>query len=82
MTIHIKLFAILREKAGTAEIPLELASGATVATAVAALLQRRPDLSAWIARAAYAVNLARVDQTATLQNGDELALLPPVSGGT
>ena len=81
MRVNIKLFAILREKAGTAEIPLELDSGATVQAAVAALLQRRPELATWIARAACAVNLARVDQTAILQSGDELALLPPVSGG-
>jgi molybdopterin converting factor subunit 1 len=82
MRINIKLFAILREKAGTAEIPLELETGATVAAAVATLLQRRPDLAAWLPRAACAVNLARANATLVLHEGDELALLPPVSGGT
>lgn len=81
MTINVKLFAILREKAGTAEISIEVASGATVARAVSALTERRPELAAWIGRAAFAVNLARVDGTMILNEGDELALLPPVSGG-
>jgi molybdopterin converting factor subunit 1 len=82
MRVNIKLFAILREKAGSAEIPLDLPIGTTVQAAVAALLQRRPDLAAWLGRAACAVNLARADATAILHEGDELALLPPVSGGT
>jgi sulfur-carrier protein len=81
MLVTVKLFAILREKTGMAEIELDLPAGATVSAAVAALVQRRPDLATWIARAAFAVNLARVDPATVLRNGDELALLPPVSGG-
>jgi molybdopterin converting factor small subunit len=81
MTITVKLFAILREKAGIGQIPLELPQGATIESALAALIQRRPELSPWMGRAACALNLARADRSAALSDGDELALLPPVSGG-
>ncbi len=81
MIIRVKLFAVLREKAGMAEMPLELASGATIASALGVLIERRPELSPWIGRAAYALNLVRADRSAVLQDGDELAILPPVSGG-
>jgi molybdopterin converting factor subunit 1 len=81
MTITVKLFAILREKAGTAEISLELPNGARVEQAIATLLDRKPDLATWVSRAAFAVNMTRVSGTTILNDKDELALLPPVSGG-
>jgi molybdopterin synthase sulfur carrier subunit len=81
MTVKVKLFAILRERARTSEMVLEISEGATVAGAVAALLCQRPELEAWMGKSAFAVNLARVDRQTILKNGDELALLPPVSGG-
>lgn len=81
MMIKVKLFAMLREKAGRDEIPLELADGARVSDAVRELLKQMPGLETWISKAAYAVNLSRVNGQAILKDGDELALLPPVSGG-
>jgi molybdopterin converting factor subunit 1 len=81
MTITVKLFAILRDKAGVAELPLELPDGARVTDAVEALLARHPDLRTFASRIAFAVNLSRVDAATALKNKDELALLPPVSGG-
>lgn len=81
MTIRVKLFAILRDKAGTPELRLEVREGACVADAVEALLSRRPELAPFAGRIAFAVNLSRVDGATVLNEGDELALLPPVSGG-
>lgn len=81
MTVKVKLFAILRERAGTDEIRIDVDGGASVSDAVRALLQHKPELETWITKAAYAVNLSRVDGKAILNDGDELALLPPVSGG-
>ncbi|HEY7118630.1 MAG TPA: MoaD/ThiS family protein [Tepidisphaeraceae bacterium] len=81
MTITVKLFAILRDKAGVAELPLELPERATVATAVETLLARHPSLRPFANRIACAVNLSRVTGEAELKDQDELALLPPVSGG-
>jgi molybdopterin converting factor subunit 1 len=81
MTITVKLFAVLRDKAGVAELRLELREGARVADAVEGLLVRHPELGAFAKRVAFAVNLSRVDAATVLKDGDELALLPPVSGG-
>jgi len=72
---------MLRERAGTDEIRIELGGGESVNDAVAVLLKQKPELETWISKAAYAVNLSRVDGKAILSDGDELALLPPVSGG-
>lgn len=82
VTVTVRLFAILRERAGRDRIELELADGATVDDALAALrdenglgetLERMP------LRAA--VNLEYVDSDTRLASGDEVALIPPVSGG-
>ena len=81
MTITIKLFAILRDKAGVAEFPLDVREGARVADAVEAFLAKYPELRPFANRIAFAVNLSRVDADTHLKHNDELALLPPVSGG-
>ena len=81
MRVDVKLFAILRERAGTADLVLQLPSGATVADASARLAEKLPDLSPFLRRVAFAVNLAYAKADAVLHEGDELALIPPVSGG-
>jgi molybdopterin converting factor subunit 1 len=81
MNVTVKLFAILRDKAGVAEMRLPIAEGASVSDAMESILQRHPDLKPFANRVAFAVNLTRVDAQAILKEGDELALLPPVSGG-
>ena len=81
MTIRVKLFAVLRERAGVSECALELSDDATVADAREVLLGRLPALRAQIGSCAYAVNRAYVKPNASLRDGDELALIPPVSGG-
>jgi molybdopterin converting factor subunit 1 len=76
MTVRVRLFAILRERAGRDEVELELPEGARVADALAAVDHLAGGLSL-----VMAVNreYARPDQR--LAPGDELALIPPVSGG-
>jgi molybdopterin converting factor small subunit len=81
MTVRVKLFAVLRDVSGVAEFSLDLAPPATVAEAVGAIAGRYPALSKYLGRAAAAVNLVRVPVETVLNEGDELALLPPVSGG-
>jgi molybdopterin converting factor subunit 1 len=81
MRINVKLFAILRERAGVRELVLHLRPGATVADASAELAEKFPDLSPLLARVAFAVNQAYAKKDALLGEGDELALIPPVSGG-
>ncbi len=83
MTIKVKLFAMLRERVGSGEVDLDLPADATARDAleelgkkagIADLLERMP--------LALAINREYVkDRQATLSDGDELAVIPPVSGG-
>ena len=81
MTIRLKLFAILRDQAGVADLPLTLPENATVSTALQTLATKFPALVPHLPRAATAVNLTRSTPDTVLNDNDELALLPPVSGG-
>jgi molybdopterin converting factor subunit 1 len=81
MRVHVKLFAILRERAGASEVVLHLRPGATVAHAADALGEKFPDLQTFLPRVAYALNESYAKRDTPLSEGDELALIPPVSGG-
>lgn len=81
MTVKIRLFAIVKERAGAGEVSLELADGATVAAAGQAIVQRFPVLKDFEPRVAYAVNREYAGRKTVLHDGDELAMIPPVSGG-
>jgi molybdopterin converting factor subunit 1 len=81
VTIHLKMFAILRERSGAAEAELQLPDGADVSQAVAEAERRFPAISDLLPAAAVAVNLDYSQRQAILHDGDELALIPPVSGG-
>jgi len=81
VTVRVKLFAILRDRAGVADLALDLPDGATVAQAKGPLLARLPLLADHLDRCGFAVNLAYVKPDVPLHDGDELALIPPVSGG-
>lgn len=81
MRVTIKLFAVLRERAGRAEVGLDVPAGTTAAQAAGKLVEEIPALAGLIGRAAFAVNRGYVKPDAVLCEGDELALIPPVSGG-
>lgn len=76
MVVRIRLFAMLRERAGTRELEIELPDGARVRDALAALEELAGGLPL-----VMAVNREYADADAPLAPGDELALIPPVSGG-
>jgi MoaE-MoaD fusion protein len=82
MTVSVRLFAVLRERAGTNRLELELPDGATVADALAAL-RANPALGGVLARmpVQMAVNRDYAQPHTRLAADDELALIPPVSGG-
>lgn len=82
MRIRVRLFAIQRELAGTREVALELPDGATISDAWNALVARYPALSPGRDFVRFARNGAYADDTTTLQDGDEVAMIPPVSGGS
>ncbi|MDQ4019397.1 MAG: molybdenum cofactor biosynthesis protein MoaE [Actinomycetota bacterium] len=77
MRVSVRLFAGLRERAGEAERTVELREGARLADVWPALnLGREPE------GLLYAVNKAYADPDRPLADGDEVALIPPVSGGS
>lgn len=76
MKVAVRLFAALRERAGAREAALELDDGASVDDVWPALgLGEEP------AGLVYAVNRTYVERGTPLADGDEVALIPPVSGG-
>jgi molybdopterin converting factor subunit 1 len=81
MRVNVKLFAILRERAGTSELVIHLRPGATVADAAETLVEKFPDISPLLSRIVFAVNQTYSKRETPLSEGDELALIPPVSGG-
>jgi MoaE-MoaD fusion protein len=74
--VSIRLFAGLRERAGRDELELDLPDGARVADALAQVQHLAPGVSLVLA-----VNREYADRDVVLQAGDELAVVPPVSGG-
>jgi molybdopterin synthase catalytic subunit len=82
MRVNVRLFAILRERAGASSIEIDLPESATVGDALKALGQRR-ELSDVLARVPVrmAVNREYAEPSSELHGGDELALITPVSGG-
>lgn len=81
MRVHVKLFAVLRDKAGVSDLQLELPDGANVSRAVRRLAESHGELTSHLPRVAFAINQSYVKSDAILHDGDELALIPPVSGG-
>ena len=77
MHVTIKLFAGLRERAGWSTRELELADGARIGDVWAEL-----DLGAQPKGLLYALNKGYADKSTELSDADELALIPPVSGGS
>lgn len=80
-TITVRLFARLAELAGTRSLELEIGEGLTARDAYRLLAQRHGSLAGFEASVAYAVNQEYVSAETPLKPGDELALIPPVSGG-
>ena len=81
MRVRVRLFAILRDAAGAAEVELEMRAGATAADVAQSLGKIHPALARHLPRVAYAVNRNYVQANEPLSEGDEVALIPPVSGG-
>jgi molybdopterin converting factor small subunit len=79
MTVRVRLFAAYRDAVGTGELELPATAGLTVGQAWGQLLARHPELNRWPPSAA--VNRTFASLTTGLSDGDEVAFLPPVSGG-
>jgi molybdopterin converting factor subunit 1 len=79
--VTVRLFARLRDIAGAAELSRDLASGATIGDVWRQLANEFPELANYERSISTAINAdyAKMDQV--VDDGDEIAFLPPVSGG-
>lgn len=80
MKCTIKAFGITREILGSREVSIEMIDSATVADLKQQLMDRYPELKG-LKSLFIAVNNVYADEQKILQSSDEVALIPPVSGG-
>ena len=81
LKVTVRLFAGYREAAGTASVLLELADGATAGLLAERVIRLYPSIGADPSKLVVAVNQEYADHSRALKDGDEVALIPPVSGG-
>ncbi|MCP5042518.1 MAG: hypothetical protein GY944_15945 [bacterium] len=79
--VAVKLFGSLREAAGSTQLDLELAEGTRVSQLRKQLAAKYPTFERLGDRLAVSLNLEICDADVVLSDGDEVAFLPPVSGG-
>ena len=80
MRVAVRFFAMFRERAGVSHTEVELPDGASPAQLLAHLRSEFPSLPS-DSPVLMAVNSEYVSEEAVLQDGDEVAFIPPVSGG-
>ncbi|HUO06720.1 MAG TPA: MoaD/ThiS family protein [Phycisphaerae bacterium] len=81
MRVHVRLFAVMAQDAGTGRVDLDLSRGAGVASVREELQRRFPKLR-WPRGTMWAVNQEyAASEQEPLKEGDEVAIIPPVSGG-
>jgi len=81
MRIRLKLFATFREVVGERDIVMEVEAGSTVEDVVDKLLGAHPKLKRLKDSMIYSVNKEYADPNKGLGDGDEVGILPPVTGG-
>lgn len=82
MRFRVRLFAAAKDLLRVSSVELDLPEGATVAQLRRRLAEEQPALGALLERSALAVNDEFADEEMPLTAGAEIALLPPVSGGS
>jgi molybdopterin synthase sulfur carrier subunit len=81
VTVTVKLFAAYQEACGVPELQLDLPVGSAVVAVRDRLIEAHPQLAEWRDLTRFGINLQFVEPDTLLQPGDEVVLIPPVSGG-
>ena len=81
ITVTVKLFAVYQETFNTDKISLQFPPNTPVKAILAKLAQTRPELVKWRDVTRFGLNLEFVEPDAVMSDGDEIVLIPPVSGG-
>ncbi len=81
ITVTVKLFAIYQEAYGASELVWTFPADAPVGAVHDRVLQEHPELEEWRDRTRLGLNLQFVGPETPMDNGDEVVLVPPVSGG-
>lgn len=81
MRVTVRLFARLRDIVGATEVQRDVAAPATIADVWRGLVQAHPELEAYASSLSCARNEDYARMDAVLHDGDDVAFLPPVSGG-
>ena len=81
ITVTVKLFAAYQEAYGTAELKREFPPQTPVIAVLKQLLAEHPELEQWRELTRFGINLQFVEPDTLLRDGDEVVLIPPVSGG-
>jgi sulfur-carrier protein len=79
--VSIKLFAVYQEVIGESEITQNLPVGTAASDVLQELINKYPQLEKWRSVTRLGINLDFVESDRLLQDGDELVIIPPVSGG-
>ncbi|MGE3821450.1 MAG: MoaD/ThiS family protein [Isosphaeraceae bacterium] len=82
MDVKVRLFALARQKAGRSEVSVVLPEPATVRDLRAALAETFPELAPMVQSVLIAVAAEYADDDQPITPGSELAVIPPVSGGS
>jgi molybdopterin converting factor subunit 1 len=81
MELNVRLFALYRERAGSNKIAIDIPEGATVADLTDEVRRQLPNLAPPEVTIVVAVNADYASHDVVLQSGDDVCLIPPVSGG-
>jgi len=81
ITVTVKLFAAYQEAYNLPEVVLQLPPDTPVVAVLEQIINEHPELEKWRNLTRCGVNLEFVEPDTILQQGDEVVLIPPVSGG-
>ncbi|MDY7022060.1 MAG: MoaD/ThiS family protein [Cyanobacteriota bacterium] len=81
ITVTLKLFAAFQEAYGVSELVLTIPAQTPVSEVLEHCIREHPELEKWRTVTNFGINLEFVQPETPLKDGDEIVLIPPVSGG-